>query len=82
MEHAAGVESLLGWIRRECLNELRQAQGWAALHQALGRNGLVMREQGNGLIVSDQEGRTVKASSIARDLSKAQLVKRFGPFES
>ena len=81
MEHAAGVESLLGWIRRECLIELRQAQGWAALHQALGRNGLVMREQGNGLIVSDQEGRTVKASSIARDLSKAQLVKRFGPFE-
>jgi hypothetical protein len=82
MEYAGGVESLLGWIRRECLDELRRAQRWAELHQALGRNGLILREQGNGLIVSDLEGRTVKASSIARDLSKAQLVKRFGPFES
>ena len=82
MEHAAGMESLLGWIRRECLDEVGQVQGWAALHHALGRNGLVLREQGNGLIVSDLEGRTVKASSVARDLSKAQLVKRFGPFES
>lgn len=82
MEHAAGVESLLGWIRRECLEELRQAKGWAALHEVLSRNGLAFREQGNGLIVSDLDGRTVKASSIARDLSKAHLVKRFGPFES
>ncbi|MBA4143580.1 MAG: relaxase/mobilization nuclease domain-containing protein [Nitrosospira sp.] len=80
MEHAAGVESLLGWIRRECLSELRQASSWAALHQALNQNGLALREQGNGLIVSDQEGRMVKASSIARELSKAQLEKRLGPF--
>lgn len=81
MEHAAGVESLLGWIRRECLDELRQAQSWGELHQRLNRNGLVLRERGNGLVVHDQEGRAVKASSIARDLSKVQLVKRFGPFE-
>jgi hypothetical protein len=47
----------------------------------LGSNGFVLREQGNGFIVSDQEGRMVKASSIARDLSRAQLVKRLGPFE-
>lgn len=81
MEHAAGMESLLGWIRRECLEDLRAAGDWQALHQALGRSGLVLREQGNGFIVSDQEGRAVKASSIARDLSKAQLVRRLGPFE-
>jgi hypothetical protein len=82
MEHAAGMESLLGWIRRECLGDLRAAQSWRALHQALGQSGLVLREQGNGFIVSDQEGRAVKASSIARDLSKAQLEKRLGPFEA
>jgi hypothetical protein len=81
MEHAAGVESLLGWIRRECLEDLRQAQGWVALHEILGRNGLALREQGNGFVISDQEGRAVKASSIARDLSKAPLVKRLGSFE-
>lgn len=82
MEHAAGVESLLGWIRRECLTDLRQAQDWAALHETLGRNGLTLREKGNGLVISDQEGRAVKASSVARELSKAQLVRRFGSFES
>lgn len=82
VEYLAGVESLLGWIRRECLDELRQAQSWGELHQRLSRNGLALQERGNGLVVSDQEGRTVKASSIARDLSKAQLEKRFGPFEA
>lgn len=82
VEYLAGVESLLGWIRRECLDELRQAQSWGELHQRLSRNSLALQERGNGLVVSDQEGRTVKASSIARDLSRAQLVKRFGPFEA
>ncbi|SEO19161.1 Relaxase/Mobilisation nuclease domain-containing protein [Nitrosospira multiformis] len=82
VEYLAGVESLLGWIQRECLEELRQAQSWGELHEHLRRNGLALQERGNGLVVSDQEGRTVKASSIARDLSKAQLEKRFGPFEA
>jgi hypothetical protein len=82
VEYLAGVESLLGWISRECLDELRQAQSWRELHQRLSRNGLTLQERGNGLIVSDQEGRAVKASSIARDLSKAQLEKRLGPFEA
>jgi len=82
VEYLAGVESLLGWIQRECLEELRQAQNWGELHERLRRNGLALQEQGNGLVVHDQEGRTVKASSIARDLSKAQLEKRLGPFEA
>jgi hypothetical protein len=82
MEHAAGMESLLGWIRRQCLEDLRGAENWQALHRALGQSGLMLREQGNGFVVSDREGRGVKASSIARDLSKAQLVKRLGPFEA
>ncbi|PTQ79411.1 relaxase/mobilization nuclease-like protein [Nitrosospira multiformis] len=82
VEYLAGVESLLGWIRRECLEELRQAQSWGELHDTLGRNGLALQERGNGLVVRDEEGRMVKASSIARDLSKAQLEKRFGPFDA
>lgn len=82
VEYLAGVESLLGWIRRECLEELRQAQSWGELHQRLSQNGLVLQERGNGLVVRDEEGRMVKASSIARDFSKAQIEKRFGPFEA
>jgi len=81
MEYAAGVESLLGWIKRECLGELRQAKNWGELHRCLTQNGLILQERGNGLIVRDEEGRTVKASSIARDFSMPQLVKRFGPFK-
>jgi hypothetical protein len=80
VEYLAGVESLLGWIRRECLEDLRQTQSWAELHQRLSRNGLVLQERGNGLVVRDEEGRMVKASSIARDFSRPQLEKRFGPF--
>ena len=79
MEHAAGMESLLGWIRRECPAELRQAQDWSALHQALARSGLALQEKGNGLVICDGEGRAVKVSSVARELSKAQLEKRCGP---
>jgi len=82
MEHTAGVESLLGWVRRECLDDLRAAQSWQSLHQALGKSGLALRAQGKGFIITDQEGRAIKASSIARDLSKAQLVKRLGAFEA
>jgi hypothetical protein len=82
VEYLAGVESLLGWIRRECLEDLRRAQSWGELHERLRRNGLALQERGNGLVVSDQESRVVKASSIARGLSKAQLEKRFGPFEA
>jgi hypothetical protein len=82
VEYLAGVESLLGWIRRECLEDLRQVQSWGELHERLRRNGLALQERGNGLVVRDEVGRTVKASSIARDLSKAQLEKRFGPFET
>ena len=82
VEYSAGMESLLGWIQRECLKELRQAQNWGELHERLSQNGLALQERGNGLVVSDQEGRMVKASSVARDLSKAQLEKRFGRFEA
>ena len=81
MERHAGVESLLGWIKRECANELHAAQTWAELHTILGLNGLEMHHRGNGLVLSDADGLTVKASSVARDLSKAALEKRLGPFE-
>jgi hypothetical protein len=80
MERHSGIESLIGWIQRECLGQLQGAQSWAELHQALGDNGLEIRERANGLIITD--GRImVKASSISRDLSKAKLEARLGAFE-
>ena len=40
IEAKAGVESLLGWIRRECLDDIKQADAWQDLHQVLQNHGL------------------------------------------
>jgi hypothetical protein len=82
MEHHAGVESLLGWIRRECLDQLQAASSWAELHRVLQGHGLELKERGNGLVISNQDGLMVKASSVARELSKGKLVDRFGEFKA
>jgi hypothetical protein len=82
MERHAGVESLVGWVRRECLEEMRGAQSWTELHQVMKENGLELRERGNGLVVEAADGTLVKASTIARELSKPGLEARLGPFEA
>lgn len=82
MELHTGVQSLLGWIQRECAEQMRQAQGWDELHAVMAGNGLKLQERGNGLIITDGSGLGVKASSVARELSKASLEKRFGAFQS
>jgi hypothetical protein len=81
MERHAGIESLIGWIQRECLEQIQGAQSWAEMHQALRDNGLEIRERGNGLVIADAAGTMVKASSVARDLSRAKLEARLGRFE-
>lgn len=82
MEQHSGIESLVGWIKRECLEEIRGAMSWAGLHQVMRDNGLELRERGNGLVVEASDGTTVKASTLARDLSKPALEGRLGPFEA
>jgi Relaxase/Mobilisation nuclease domain/Large polyvalent protein-associated domain 7 len=80
MERHAGIESMLGWIQRECLGQLQSAHSWAEMHQVLADNGLEIRERANGLIITDGQI-TVKASSVSRDLSKGKLEARLGAFE-
>ena len=81
MERHAGVESLIGWVQRECLDRMNSASSWAELHQTLHEYGLELRERGNGFVIADGAGTQAKASSIARSLSKLQLEKRLGPVE-
>jgi len=81
MERHSGVESLIGWVKRECLDEMMKANSWQELHQVMRDNGLELRERANGLVVKTDDGTMVKASSLARDLSKQKLEKRLGPFE-
>jgi len=82
MESHAGIESLLGWIKRECLEQIKGAQSWVELHQVMQDSGLELRERGNGFVVVSENGTMVKASSIDRELSKGKLETRFGSFES
>ncbi|PTN12448.1 TraI/MobA(P) family conjugative relaxase [Nitrosomonas aestuarii] len=81
IENKAGTESLLGWIRRECLAEIKSADSWQDLHAVLQSHGLEIRERGNGLVFVSKSGVAVKASSVDRSLSKNSLVKRLGTFE-
>ena len=80
MEHHAGIESLLGWIKRHCQTELGEAQNWSAFHAVLNRHGLTARERGNGLIFTTPKGLSVKASSVSRQFSKSRLEEKFGMF--
>lgn len=80
MEQIAGLESMIGWVRRTCADEIKAADSWQALHATMAANGLAMQARGNGLVVIAQNGTAIKASSIARDLSKKALEDRLGPF--
>ncbi|MCP5252626.1 MAG: relaxase/mobilization nuclease domain-containing protein, partial [Burkholderiales bacterium] len=82
IEAKAGIESLLGWIRRECLDDIKRADTWQVLHQLLQNNGLAIKERGNGLVFVSSHGVAVKASYVDRSLSKPNLVKRLGAFEA
>lgn len=80
MEKAAGIETLIGWVKRGCLEGLLVATSWEALHDVLNKNGLQILPRGNGLVITNG---TVgaKASSLHRQLSKHALEEKLGPFE-
>ena len=81
MERQTGTESLVGWIQRESLDHLRSAKSWPEVHQVLHQHGLAIQPRGQGLVITDGKGTYVRASSVARDLSKLALERRLGPFE-
>ena len=80
MERHSDVESLLGWIKRECQEQIRGAQSWSSLHEVMREHGLEIREHTNGLIISAENGISVKASSVHREFSKKNLEGRLGSF--
>jgi len=80
IETRTGVESLLGWIKREALTEIKGAYSWQDLHQVLVKHGLEIKERGNGLVLIANNGVAVKASSVDRSLSKGNLTQRLGAF--
>ena len=81
MENAGGVQSLMGWIRRECLPRIEAAKSWNELHSVMSENSLELRKRGNGLVMADRSGTVVKASSVSRQCSKDALEARLGAFQ-
>jgi len=81
MEKAAGIESMIGWVKRGCLPELLNATSWDELYKILTRNSLKLEERGNGLVIIAKNGIAAKASSINRSLSKVTLEKKLGAFQ-
>jgi hypothetical protein len=81
MERVSGLESLVGFVQRECAESFREARSWPEVHDVAAVHGLRAQLRGNGLIFVAADGTAVKASSVSRDLSKAVLERRLGPFE-
>jgi hypothetical protein len=81
MEQHAGIESLMSWVRRECLAELQAAHSWQALYAVAAEHGLALRERGAGLVFEAHDGTCVKASSVDHGLSRKALEDRLGTFE-
>ena len=82
MERHSGLESLLGWIRRECQGAIQAAQSWPGLHRVLQMNGLALQERGTGFVIVAGNGTAVKASSIHPACSRPKLEARLGAYAS
>ena len=81
MEHHAGIESLMSWVRRECLPELKVAKSWDDVHSLLNRHSLSLHPRGNGFVIKTERGAVIKASSIDRSMARSKLEARFGEFD-
>jgi hypothetical protein len=75
-QQRTGTEPLVGRVRT-LVPELRAATSWGELEGALARHGLRLIPKGQGFVISDG-GRQVKASRVARELSRHHLEHRFG----
>lgn len=79
-----GVESFARWAREKLRSALRttELRSWDDVHDVCSRLGVVIRVHGNGLVFEDVErGVRVKASFVARELSKTRLCERLGAFQ-
>ena len=79
LERRAGLESLVSWVKRECLGDLKSARSWQELHQVAERHGLRVQLSGAGCVITHGDI-AVRASTVARELAFGKLVARFGPY--
>jgi hypothetical protein len=86
VEARTGQQSFSSYLqerREQLIKALEESQTWADIHIALGKVGVILQLRGNGCVLKDAHGQhAVKGSSLSREFSFAQLVKRFGPFKA
>lgn len=82
LEHHSGIESLVGWIKRVCYEDIKSSKNWDELHKVMAFNGLALHKKGNGFVIeSIESGVFVKASTVDRTFSKAKLEAKLGEFK-
>jgi hypothetical protein len=80
IEAVTGQQSLLSYIREECLPALAAAQTWEEFHRELAKAGLTIKVQNNGVNFVAVTGGHVTGSGVDRSFSKGNLEKRLGAF--
>ena len=80
VEAVTGQQSLLSYIREECLPAIQAAQSWEELHRELAKAGLTIKVQNNGINFVAVTGGHVTGSGVDRAFSKGNLEKRLGAF--
>jgi len=81
MEQHSGIESLINWMKRNCKEKIDASNSWTEIHSILAEHRLVMRVRANGFVFCNDQGLTVKASSVSRNFSKKNLEARLGEFK-
>ncbi|MEO9231575.1 MAG: TraI/MobA(P) family conjugative relaxase [Devosia sp.] len=79
-EAHAGIETLIGFIKREAAPSIHAAKSWQELHSALSDHGLTMKQRGAGIVIGNGT-LWVRASQCDRSFSFKSLADRLGAFE-
>lgn len=84
MEHHSGLESFIGYLKRNCATQLETATTWAQVHKICAENGVALKNVGGGLVFESIKNTKIKAkaSSVSRKLTRKRLEERLGKFQA
>lgn len=77
----SGMETLAAWLKENALPGCDKAGTWAELHQHFAQYGVEIKKRGAGLVIVNEDGIAVKASTVSRSLSLKALEARLGVVE-
>lgn len=86
MDHHSGKQSLHSWcqdnIKPQLDELLPNLNSWEQLHSFFNELGLELKKSGRGLVIlNNDNGAAIKASSISRDFSYTKLQRNIGAFK-